>query len=139
MQPETKRAVMALLIAVAGLIGLYIAAAGATWRGYYGGLLLFVGAAITEFRLIDQHFDIKYGKRDRLELLPLGWLVPRSTLDQWFTGLVSAAAGIGGLISAGRSEVGTAGYDLGLLVFVLAVLYVFFLLKTGYDRVYGKH
>ena len=33
----------------------------------------------------------------------------------------------------------TAGYDLGILVFVLCVLYVFALIKKGYDRIYGKH
>jgi FtsH-binding integral membrane protein len=139
MQPETKRAVMALLIAVIGVVGLAIAAGGETWRGYYGGLLLFIAMALLEFRLIKQHFDIRDGKRKELQLLPpLGWLVPDRTLDQWFMGLVAAGIGIYALIIAGRSELDTAGYDLGILVFVLCVLYVFALIKKGYDKIYGK-
>ena len=140
MQPETKRALMALLIAVIGIVGLAIAAGGETWRGYYGGLLLFVAMALLEFRLIKQHFDIRDGKRATLQLMPsLGWLVPERTLDQWFMGLVAAGIGIYALITAARSELESAGYDLGLLVFVACVLYIFVLLKKGYDRIYGKH
>ena len=140
MQPETKRALMALLIAVIGIVGLAIAAGGETWRGYYGGLLLFVAMALLEFRLIKQHFDIRDGKRATLQLMPsLGWLVPERTLDQWFMGLVAAGIGIYALITAARSELESAGYDLGLLVFVASVLYIFALLKKGYDRIYGEH
>jgi hypothetical protein len=140
MQPETKRALMALLIAVIGIVGLAIAAGGETWRGYYGGLLLFVAMALLEFRLIKQHFDIRDGKRTTLQLMPsLGWLVPERTLDQWFMGLVAGGIGIYALITAARSELGSAGYDLGLLVFVASVLYIFVLLKKGYDRIYGEH
>ena len=140
MQPETKRALMALLIAVIGIVGLAIAAGGETWRGYYGGLLLFVAMALLEFRLIKQHFDIRDGKRATLQLMPsLGWLVPERTLDQWFMGLVAGGIGIYALITAARSELESAGYDLGLLVFVASVLYIFALLKKGYDRIYGEH
>jgi FtsH-binding integral membrane protein len=139
MQPETKRAVTALLIAVIGIIGLAIAAGSETWRGYYGGLLLFVATALLEFRLIKQHFDIREGKRTELKLLPLGGLVPTRTIDQYFMGLVAIAVGLYALYVADRSAIDTAGYDLGLLVFVGCVLYVFALIKKGYDRIYGKH
>ncbi|MBK1671589.1 hypothetical protein CKO28_26710 [Rhodovibrio sodomensis] len=139
MQPETKRAVIALLIALIGIVGLAIADGGETWRGYYGGLLLFIAMALLEFRLIKQHFDIRDGKRASLDLLPLGWLVPARTLDQWFMGLVAGGIGIYALLTAARSDLNSAGYDLGILVFVLCVLYVFALIKKGYDRLYGKH
>jgi hypothetical protein len=140
MEPETKRALMALLIAVVAVVGLAIAASGDTWRGYYGGLLLFIAMALLEFRLIKQHFDIRDGKRTTLQILPpLGWLVPDRTLDQWFMGLVAGGIGIYALITAAHSELESAGYDLGILVFVLSVLYVFALIKKGYDKIYGKH
>jgi hypothetical protein len=140
MQPETKRAITALLIAVIGIVGLAIAAGGETWRGYYGGLLLFIAMALLEFRLIKQHFDIRDGKRTSLQVLPpLGALVPDRTLDQWFMGLVAGGVGVYALITAARSELDSAGYDLGLVVFVLCVLYVFALIKKGYDKIYGKH
>ena len=140
MQPETKRAVTALLIALIAILGLAIAAGGETWRGYYGGLLLFVAAALSEFRLIKQHFDIRDGKRADVQVLPsLGGLVPDTTLDQWFMGVVAGGLGIYALITAARSELGSVGYDLGIAVFVLCVLYVFALLKKGYDRTFGKH
>jgi hypothetical protein len=140
MQPETKRALTALLIAVIGIVGLAIAAGGETWRGYYGGLLLFIAAAVLEFRLIKQHFDIRDGKRTQVQVLPtLNWLVPDRTIDQWFMGVIAGGVGVYALITAARSELNAAGYDLGILVFVLCVLYIFALLKKGYDKVYGKH
>jgi hypothetical protein len=139
MQPETKRALTALLIAVIGIVGLAIAAGGETWRGYYGGLLLFIAMALLEFRLIKQHFDIRDGKRASVDLLPLGGLIPARPIDQWFMGGVAAGIGVYALITAARSELDSAGYDLGLVLFVLCVVYVFALLKKGYDRVYGKH
>ncbi len=140
MQPETKRALAALLIAVIGIVGLAIAAGGETWRGYYGGLLLFIAMALLEFRLIQQHFDIRDGKRSDVQLLPpLGWLVPDRTIDQWFMGVVAVGIGVYALITAARSDLDSAGYDLGLVVFVACVLYVFALIKKGYDKIYGKH
>ncbi|MBK1696732.1 hypothetical protein [Rhodovibrio salinarum] len=140
MQPETKRALTALLIAVIAVFGLAIAASGETWRGYYGGLLLFIAMALLEFRLIKQHFDIQDGKRTTVQVLPpLGKLIPTRPIDQWVTGLVAGGIGIYALRIAAHSDPTAAGYDLGILVFVLCVLYVFALIKKGYDRVYGKH
>lgn len=138
MLPETRHALTAVLIAVIGFAGLALAADGETWRSTYGGLLLFAAAVVLEFRLIDQHFDIKQGKRRRLQLLPpVGALVPERLVDQWASGLLIAALGLGGLYIAGRAPTGAAEHDLGLLVFVLAVLYEFALLKVAYDRRYS--
>ena len=57
-------------------------------------------------------------------------------LNEWLMLLLATLVGIGGLYLASSAGQGTA-YTIGLVVFVAAVGYAFYLIKRHFDRIEG--
>lgn len=133
MDTSTKRVVAGAMIAIAGILGLGWAAAAGQGHGYALGLLVFVAAILSVFRLIRAHFDDPAGQRTTL-MPRLDDVVPTNDIQRWLAGALAAVIALIALFVASGHEGGSVGHDLGIAGFVLAVLYVFLLIKRGFDR-----
>lgn len=58
--------------------------------------------------------------------------------SNWILGFCSVVMGLGGLVVASRAGEGV-GYYGGLAMFVFAVFFVFFLIRTGMDHEEQRH
>lgn len=133
LDPGIKRWLLGAGFALLGLFGLFLAA-GATAGGfaYYGGLVLTLLCALVIFRLIAM---ATAGKTETAEpLIP----VPGSSMKRWVAGVVSGLVALIALFQAAASGSG-AGYHIGMIVTVAALLYIFYLMKVGYDRLEQQH
>lgn len=133
LDPGIKRWLLGTGLGLLGLFGLFLAA-GATSGGfaYYGGLVLTLLCALAIFRLIAM---ATAGETETPgPLIP----VPGSSMKRWGAGVVSGLVALIALFQASASGSGS-GYYLGMIVAVAALLYIFYLMKVGYDLLEQQH
>ncbi|MFC4351969.1 hypothetical protein ACFOW6_10485 [Fodinicurvata halophila] len=133
LDPGIKRWLLGAGIGLLGLVGLFLAA-GATGGGfaYYGGLALTLLCGLAIFRLIAA---ATAGKTEAPHpLIP----VPGSSMKRWGAGVASGLVTLIALFQAAASGNGP-GYHIGMIVVVAALLYIFYLMKVGYDQLEQRH
>lgn len=133
MDAGTKRAVQGGVIALAGMLGLFWAAGAVGERAYILGLLIFAGAAVLEFRLIDAIFAARAGREVRLLPKPSA-LIPQSALRRRLAGIAAVLVSVLALFSASGIPAHHFAHEVALTIFVAAVIYVFVLIKADFDR-----
>lgn len=111
------------VIGLVGLVGLFVAASGSGFA-YWGGLLIFVLAILLIFQLIGRAFA-------RAPAQDSGLPVPGAGFGRWIAGV---AAGLVALISLFIAGAGGAGYYLGIMAAIMAIAYIFYLMKIGFDE-----
>jgi hypothetical protein len=114
-----------LLLAAAGLLGLFTASDAGEGEGYAAGLLTF-GLAV---------LIIAWRMRDQLDGRDVGLFLPvmvegEDALLLWIA--VMTALGIAGLLVAAGSE--SVLHTAGIALFVVAALFIFFAVKRNFDR-----
>lgn len=133
LNPGIKRWLFGAGLGLLGLFGLFLAAGAAGGEfAYYGGLALMLLCVLAIFRLIAT------ATADEMEARPLLIPVPGSSMKRWGAGVASGLLAIIALFQAAGSGSG-AGYYLGMMIVVAALLYIFYLMKVGYDLLEQQH
>jgi hypothetical protein len=115
------------LLAIAAVIGLFIARGAAAGNaGYFGGLAIFLFAVLAIFALIGG----AYGPWPMPSRNPL----PANAALRWVMGGAVALLAIVGLFDASGAAGTGFAYFGGLAIFVLAIAFDFLLIKDWFDR-----
>lgn len=121
--------------ALLGVLGL-IASAHSGDGGVRGmGMALFVLSILFVLLLVKEAYDRAEGyglEAERLAYLDARWQALCADMGPWITGGAAALLGIAGLLGASHAD-GTARI-MGLMLFVLAILLDFVLVKHAFDK-----
>jgi len=133
MDLRTRTVCRIAALGVVAVLALGIAAGSEDASVHGFALIAAVIAVVAAFRCIKVYFDAREGGAARV-LPPLASLTPVRFATRLTAGTGAGAVALFGLTLAAGRTAGSFGYDLGLLLVVAAVVYIFLLIKHAFDR-----